>query len=198
MAAILEARGLSKSFGAVTAADDINVAHRGGHVVGAHRHQRRRQDDVHQHGHGLPQARPPARIHFAAATSPRCRRARSRALGICRSFQIPQLFGTPDRAREHAGRRSASCCRRGATAFRRRSVAGHGAPRRGSRRRRCSSASASREYRDQHGQRAARRACASCSTSRMAMVGEAAHPAARRADQRRLRRGEVRHHGHGA
>ena len=92
MAVVLEARNLNKSFGAVTAAADINVGHRAGQRGGSDRQQRRGQDHLHQHGHRLPQARPRAASTTWSATSPACRRGEITRLGICRSFQIPQLF----------------------------------------------------------------------------------------------------------
>ena len=55
MAVVLETRGLNKSFGAVTAAADINVAVETGQRGRTDRQQRRRQDHVHQHGDRLPE-----------------------------------------------------------------------------------------------------------------------------------------------
>jgi len=55
MAVVLEARGLNKNFGAVTAAADINVAVERDSVVGLIG-SNGAADHVHQHGHRLPEA----------------------------------------------------------------------------------------------------------------------------------------------
>ena len=88
---ILEARELDKTFGAVTAAADINVTCRGGHRRRPHRRQRRRQDHLRQHDHRLSQARH-GTVHYEGRDITQLVRAEITRLGICRSFQIPQLF----------------------------------------------------------------------------------------------------------
>ena len=77
------------------------------------------------------------RIRFDGRDITALRRARSRRLGVARSFQIPQLYGDLTRARQHAGRQRLP---RPAP-----ELLAAGAPRRGDRARRrgCSSASAS-------------------------------------------------------
>jgi branched-chain amino acid transport system ATP-binding protein len=93
VAAILDAKGLNKSFGAVTAAKDINVAVEQDSVVGL----------IGSNGAGKTTfinmvtgyLKPTSgAIHFdgrdITALSPR----QITQLGICRSFQIPQLFNT--------------------------------------------------------------------------------------------------------
>ena len=93
MAIVLEARGLNKTFGAVTAANDINVAVEQDSVVGL----------IGSNGAGKTTfinmvtgyLKPSSgAIVFGdrdiTALSPR----QITRLGICRSFQIPQLFGS--------------------------------------------------------------------------------------------------------
>jgi branched-chain amino acid transport system ATP-binding protein len=93
MAVILDARGLEKSFGAVTAASNINVAVEQDAVVGL----------IGSNGAGKTTflnmvtgyLKPSAgTIHFEGRDiTPLAPREITR-LGICRSFQIPQLFNT--------------------------------------------------------------------------------------------------------
>lgn len=93
MAVILDARGLEKSFGAVTAASNINVAVEQDAVVGL----------IGSNGAGKTTflnmvtgyLKPTAgTIHFEGRDiTPLAPREITR-LGICRSFQIPQLFNT--------------------------------------------------------------------------------------------------------
>ncbi|MBI1398155.1 MAG: ATP-binding cassette domain-containing protein [Betaproteobacteria bacterium] len=93
MAVILDAKGLNKTFGAVTAASDINVAVEQDSVVGL----------IGSNGAGKTTfinmvtgyLKPSSgSIHFdgrnITALSPR----QITRLGICRSFQIPQLYNT--------------------------------------------------------------------------------------------------------
>ncbi len=93
MAIVLEARALNKSFGAVTAASDINIAVEQDSVVGL----------IGSNGAGKTTfinmvtgyLKPSSgNIVFGSrditALSPR----QITRLGICRSFQIPQLFNT--------------------------------------------------------------------------------------------------------
>ena len=92
MAAILQARGVAKNFGAIVAAADINVDDPRGGDRRRHRLQRRRQDHLHQHGHRLPQAlcraRSPSADRDITGLPPR----QVTRTGVCRSFQIAQLF----------------------------------------------------------------------------------------------------------
>jgi branched-chain amino acid transport system ATP-binding protein len=93
MAVILDAKGLEKSFGAVTAASNINVAVEQDAVVGL----------IGSNGAGKTTflnmvtgyLKPSAgTIHFEGRDiTPLAPREITR-LGICRSFQIPQLFNT--------------------------------------------------------------------------------------------------------
>jgi len=93
MAVVLEARGLHKTFGAVTAAADINVRVEQDSVVGL----------IGSNGAGKTTfinmvtgylTSSSGRIHYLerdiTGLSPRA----ITGLGICRSFQIPQLFNT--------------------------------------------------------------------------------------------------------
>ena len=102
-------------------------------------------------------------------------------------------FSVADRARQHVrrgrhrARAAAACWRRSLTPLR--SPGRDGGGRSGARTVPASAATATRP------RPRCRRACASCSTSRMAVVGCAAAPAARRADQRHLDRGEIRPDG---
>ena len=94
VAVVLEARQLNKSFGAVTAADDINVAHRARQRGRSDRQQRRRQDHLHQHGDRLSEARRRVRSCTRSRDITGLQPRQITELGICRSFQIPQLFNT--------------------------------------------------------------------------------------------------------
>ena len=116
-------------------------------------------------------------------------------LGISRSFQVAQIFPVAHRVRQHVHRRRRSRAARGGFFGRvvdAAALAG-GDGRGGGRDRAVSDRGLSRRARAAR----CRRACASCSTSRMAIAGCAAAAAARRADQRHLDRGEIRHHGRG-
>jgi branched-chain amino acid transport system ATP-binding protein len=93
MATILEAKGLSKTFGAVTAANDINVRIEQDSVVGL----------IGSNGAGKttfinmvtgylsPSA---GSIHYQERDITGMQPRQITQLGICRSFQIPQLFNT--------------------------------------------------------------------------------------------------------
>jgi branched-chain amino acid transport system ATP-binding protein len=93
MAIVLEARGLNKSFGAVTAAEDINVGVEGDSIVGL----------IGSNGAGKTTfvnmvtgyLKPSSgTISFGDRDiTPLAPRQITR-LGICRSFQVPQLFNT--------------------------------------------------------------------------------------------------------
>ena len=112
MAAILEREGLNKSFGAVTAADDINVRVEQDSVVGL----------IGSNGAGKTTfinmvtgyLKPDAGTHSLcrAATSRGCMPRSITQLGICRSFQIPQLFDTLTVREQHAGRVGVVACAR--------------------------------------------------------------------------------------
>jgi branched-chain amino acid transport system ATP-binding protein len=93
MATILEAKGLSKSFGAVTAANDINVRIEQDSVVGL----------IGSNGAGKTTfinmvtgyLKPSSgRILYQERDITGLPSRRITQLGICRSFQIPQLFNT--------------------------------------------------------------------------------------------------------
>ncbi len=91
MSVLLETRGLVKRFGAVTAADGLDVRIDEGEVVALIGGQRRGQDDLPQHGDRLLK---PDRgtVHYAGRDITALSERRITQLGICRSFQIPQLF----------------------------------------------------------------------------------------------------------
>ena len=93
MAVVLEARGLNKSFGAVTAASDINVAVEQDSVVGL----------IGSNGAGKTTfinmvtgyLKPTSgTISFGGRDITPLSPRRITRLGICRSFQIPQLFNS--------------------------------------------------------------------------------------------------------
>ncbi len=93
MAVILDAKGLEKSFGAVTAASNINVAVEQDAVVGL----------IGSNGAGKTTflnmvtgyLKPTAgTIHFEGRDITQLAPREITRLGICRSFQIPQLFNT--------------------------------------------------------------------------------------------------------
>ena len=93
MAPILRAENLNKSFGAVTAADEINVTIEDGEVIGV----------IGANGAGkttfvnmvtgylTPTS---GKLYFYDRDITGFDPKRATELGICRSFQIPQLFGT--------------------------------------------------------------------------------------------------------
>lgn len=95
MTAVLEARGLNKTFGAVTAAADINVAFDADSVVGL----------IGSNGAGkttfinmvtgylTPSS---GSIHYEGRDITGLSPREVTRLGICRSFQIPQLFNSLD------------------------------------------------------------------------------------------------------
>ena len=89
---LLETRGLGKRFGAVVAADDVNVSVDGGRDRGRDRRQRGREDHVLQHGHRLPQSPDLGQILFRGKDITGCTVGQATEAGIHRSFQIPQLF----------------------------------------------------------------------------------------------------------
>lgn len=93
MAVILDAKGLNKTFGAVTAAKDINVAVEQDSVVGL----------IGSNGAGKTTfinmvtgyLKPGSgTIHFDGRDITPLKPRQITQLGICRSFQIPQLFNT--------------------------------------------------------------------------------------------------------
>lgn len=93
MNTVLEAKGLNKNFGAVTAADNINVAIARDSVVGL----------IGSNGAGKTTflnmvtgyLKPTSgSIHFESREITALKPRQITRLGICRSFQIPQLFNT--------------------------------------------------------------------------------------------------------
>ena len=80
MASHPRARNLNKSFGAVTAAADINVARRAGQRGRTDRQQRSRQDHLHQHGDRLSQPTSGS-IHYLGPRHHRHAAARDHAAG---------------------------------------------------------------------------------------------------------------------
>ena len=93
MSTVLEARGLNKSFGAVTAAADINVAVQRDSVVGL----------IGSNGAGKTTfinmvtgylSPTSGSIHYDGREITGMAPREITRLGICRSFQIPQLFNT--------------------------------------------------------------------------------------------------------
>jgi branched-chain amino acid transport system ATP-binding protein len=93
MAAILDASGLNKSFGAVTAASDINAAIERDSVVGL----------IGTNGAGKTTfinmitgyLKPDSgRIHYEGRDITQLEPRDITRLGICRSFQIPQLYAS--------------------------------------------------------------------------------------------------------
>ena len=93
MAAILDAQGLNKSFGAVTAANDINAAIERDSVVGL----------IGTNGAGKTTfinmitgyLKPDSgRIHYEGRDITRLEPREVTRIGICRSFQIPQLYAS--------------------------------------------------------------------------------------------------------
>jgi branched-chain amino acid transport system ATP-binding protein len=93
MSTILHAKGLNKSFGAVTAANDINVAVEEDSVVGL----------IGSNGAGKTTfinmvtgyLKPTTgSIHFEGRDITPLKPRQITQLGICRSFQIPQLYNT--------------------------------------------------------------------------------------------------------
>ncbi len=158
----------------------------------SHRLQRRRQNDLHQHGDRLPATLP-------AATS--CSTARSiighapreiTRRGMARSFQVAQLFPATDRAREHADLRSLPLSLALPSCAAHRSIRPIVASVRW---RSLERLRRSSRYRDARGQRRAP-GRAQARRHRDGAGQQAAHVAARRADQRRQRRGEVATDGH--
>ena len=202
MPVILDAQGLNKSFGAVTAAKDVSAAIEKDAVVGL----------IGTNGAGKTTfinmitgyLKPDTgRIHFEGRDITALAPREITRLGICRSFQIPQLYSSLSvfdnmmiGARHRAGQREA---RRvllarphlGNSASAGVWQAGGGGGR--------ASPRPLRAFGLPRPQRAgAARRRAQAARHRAHHGGEAARAAARRADQRRLRRGEVRHHADGA
>src|SRR5688572_9697292 len=93
MAAVLEARGLNKSFGAVTAASDINVAIEQDSVVGLIGSNGAGKTTFINLVTGYLKPTSGSIIFDGRDITPLSPRQITR-LGICRSFQIPQLFAS--------------------------------------------------------------------------------------------------------
>ena len=93
MAAILEARGLNKSFGAVTAASDINVAVEQDTVVGLIGSNGAGKTTFINMVTGYLKPTSGSITFGGRDITPLSPRLITR-LGICRSFQIPQLFNS--------------------------------------------------------------------------------------------------------
>ena len=174
---MLEVRGVTKHFGSLVAVDGVSLNVEQGRAARHHRPERRRQDDVLQHDHGLLPAhrgrdRVRRRDHHRG-----CRSQQRVALGMARTFQITEIF--PElTVRENVriaveSRRTATVCAPGSAAPRRARVTrevdevlAHGRPDRpgrpaGGR----AVARRSARGRDRHGAGAASRACC-CWTSR--------------------------------
>ncbi len=116
MSALLQATGMSVSFGGVRAVDDVDIGV-GGKVRRAHRAERRRQDDLHRRDHRV---RPRARAHRLDGTigsrAPRARPARARAhLAVDRAVRGPDRWeNLLVAAYASVWRPSVRWCRRGA------------------------------------------------------------------------------------
>ena len=93
MAIVLEARGLNKSFGAVTAASDINVAVEKDSVVGLIGSNGAGKTTFINMVTGYLKPTSGSIIFDGRDITPLSPRLITR-LGICRSFQIPQLFSS--------------------------------------------------------------------------------------------------------
>jgi branched-chain amino acid transport system ATP-binding protein len=93
MAIVLEARGLSKNFGAVTAADDINVAVEQDAVIGLIGSNGAGKTTFINMVTGYLKPTSGSITFGGRDITPFSPRQITR-LGICRSFQIPQLFNT--------------------------------------------------------------------------------------------------------
>jgi branched-chain amino acid transport system ATP-binding protein len=93
MAIVLEARGLNKTFGAVTAASNINVAVEKDSVVGLIGSNGAGKTTFINMVTGYLKPTSGSIVFDGRDITPLSPRLITR-LGICRSFQIPQLFGT--------------------------------------------------------------------------------------------------------
>jgi branched-chain amino acid transport system ATP-binding protein len=93
MAIVLEARGLNKTFGAVTAASDINVAVEKDSVVGLIGSNGAGKTTFINMVTGYLKPSSGSILFDGRDITPLSPRLITR-LGICRSFQIPQLFGS--------------------------------------------------------------------------------------------------------
>ena len=89
---VLSVRGLDKRFGAVVAADALTLDIPAGPESQPDRRQRRRQDNLRQHGHRLSEAGQGIDVRSTGWISAGVRPRNVARLGISRSFQIPQLF----------------------------------------------------------------------------------------------------------
>ena len=89
---VLEARGLTKSFGGMVANRNIDFAVEPGRTARHHRPQRRRQEHVLQDADLRDARRLPAASSSTAATSPAWSVAPVCQLGLTKSYQVNQLF----------------------------------------------------------------------------------------------------------
>ena len=89
---LIEARNVTKAFGAFKAVDDASVVGRGGRYPRPDRPQRRGQVDLLQLPDRRSARRPPARCHFAGADVTRLPPEARARLGLARTFQVPLTF----------------------------------------------------------------------------------------------------------
>jgi branched-chain amino acid transport system ATP-binding protein len=90
---VLRTEHLVKRFGGINATNDVSMTVSARRAPRADRPQRRRQDHADQPADRRA-ARRRAACCCAARTSRRCRRTSASALGLVRTFQINQLFGS--------------------------------------------------------------------------------------------------------
>ena len=92
MKPLIQTTGLYLAFGGVVAADNIDFRIARRRTAGRDRAERRRQDHLHQHLHGLPGAVQGQGVFRRARRLPPWRPRKIVRLGLGRSFQLPQLF----------------------------------------------------------------------------------------------------------
>ena len=92
-ARLLESRGLTKSFGGLTAVNRVDFQVQQGRAALGHRPQRRGQDDVLQPPHRRPAPVGRAASCSRARTSRACPAHAVSRLGIARSYQVTNIFG---------------------------------------------------------------------------------------------------------
>ena len=88
----LQVEGVSKSYGALRAVDDVSLIGRARLAARTHGPERRRQDDAVQHRLRLRRARTPATCSSPAPRSIRCRSSVALRLGMTRTFQHAAVF----------------------------------------------------------------------------------------------------------